>query len=1292
MTITSEQLIRLGERLRTAGFTIGPGQYLDAQRLVNRLADRGDLPDDLDGLSAYLAPIYCTSPEQQQQFPAYLTEALGLPWKKGGEGTVPVITVKRRFRLWLFLVVSTVILGCLVYWGLLYVPRTLTGIVAREGKPVSGAKVVLSGKKESLLHERLSDPAGRFSAPVRVADFPVTIKLHKPVTARLSYTASITLYRFPQQPLQIVPEQKESPAAPEPPPARHLERVYTSAVRPDALPSYHVEKETVYQWRHIAIIVSPLIAALLWWCYWTHRRRAWLLRIPGETPKTIKDLSSEARRTFTMAFDTQRAGSEWRRRRWVESPELNVEATLRGTLQRGGAPTPVFGSRVEPEYLILIDATAMGDHMARLADELMVSLQERDVVLDRFFFAANPLFCAGPAEERKPRARRLPVVSLETLYGRYHDRRLIIVSDGKPFFDVITGAPESWLKLLLEWTQPVLMTPTPQENWARREWALSGLGFTLLPLSNEGLYLLSELYGNDKPVTPPRADAASRPTPSWLRETLRMLQSIPPHGFTPGSFRDELRNYLGPDAYLWLQACAVYPEVHWGMTLRIGATLLSDNSRLSASLPRLVRLPWLRESYLPDWVRSVLLTEIPEQDEAWVQAVITGILSQAQEGTDQEIPLRIAPDRTLRFDWRRYWRELVARQTSDHRIHRDVVFLRFMQGRPLLAVRAAEAVRKFFFREGLWTMGARALPILSVSLICSALLLRYFPYETNQEEILKIHVGKPPAITALDMTGDADAPVVLGYANGEIWKVAKAMAQHPERLPDAHSQGLPVATFAWADDKVIAARFGDAQTAVLAVTGRGLWERKVFPQTGVMIFGKSVQEQATISPDGATISAEPGHRNYSRKTQQKILAAVYNDNRLVVATPAKLELYDLSNSQGRMEELDLPFPTAGCTVRPGDRYVMGWHANGDQAEIWRYDLDSRLFAAPLKLQPGENIRLVRTSQDGRLVAVLRGNALEILDGATGVVHAKVPSPVKLAMALSRDGTALATDSVDSGIEVWRLTKVPQLPYLEPEMVLVPAGTFRMGDIWGDGFSNERPVHTVTFSKPFAIGKYEVTFDEYDRFARATGRRLPDDSGFGRGRLPVINVSWDDAVAYCQWLSRLTGVTYRLLTEAEWEYAARSGGKEERWAGTSSEAELGEYAWYEKNSGERAHPVGQKKPNGLGLHDMSGNVWEWCQDWYGEYPTDAVTAPAGPGSRSYRVIRGGGWYYSARYCRSASRDGLTPDLRFDNLGFRLARGQQAQEQGAVPGRDGQPGRGPTGGQFRKGSAQLPGKKK
>ncbi|MBS0155509.1 MAG: SUMF1/EgtB/PvdO family nonheme iron enzyme [Nitrospira sp.] len=237
-------------------------------------------------------------------------------------------------------------------------------------------------------------------------------------------------------------------------------------------------------------------------------------------------------------------------------------------------------------------------------------------------------------------------------------------------------------------------------------------------------------------------------------------------------------------------------------------------------------------------------------------------------------------------------------------------------------------------------------------------------------------------------------------------------------------------------------------------------------------------------------------------------------------------------------------------------------------------------------------------------------------------------------------------------------------HLEPDMQLVAAGRFQQGDIQGRGLKDEKPVREVTV-KSFLIGKFEVTFDEYDRFALTTGRLLPDDQRWGRGQRPVINVSWQDAKDYAAWLSEKTGKRYRLPTESEWEYAARSEGKDDLWAGTSDEEQLNNYAVYRRRAkNPRTAPVGydqERRPNAIGLYDMSGNVLEWVEDCmhstYNEAPTDGTAwLETGRGDCDYRVNRGGAWSADLSVTLRVSRrflDNLSLSHNQD-LGFRLVQ--------------------------------------
>ncbi len=304
----------------------------------------------------------------------------------------------------------------------------------------------------------------------------------------------------------------------------------------------------------------------------------------------------------------------------------------------------------------------------------------------------------------------------------------------------------------------------------------------------------------------------------------------------------------------------------------------------------------------------------------------------------------------------------------------------------------------------------------------------------------------------------------------------------------------------------------------------------------------------------------------------------------------------------------------------------------------------------------------------------------IFHGFTPLQEEILPGTYDVEIRTSRSAPYLEEITISSG-EIKNITST--INHISPEMVLVNGGTFQMGNTRNDieSWSNEKPVHTVKLTYDYYIGRNEVTFEEYDRYCEDTGKSYPKDKGWGRGKRPVINVSWYDATRYCNWLSKKEGIAeaydsegnlldssgrittditkvkgYRLPTEAEWEFAARGGNESTYDYKYSGSNRLDDVGWYKQNSNNQTHPVGQKKPNELGLYDMSGNVWEWCCGSYLAYSKKEITNPVKCDDINRKFDRGGSFYQDDHLSRVSRRGAYHhyKDYYGYWLGFRIAR--------------------------------------
>ena len=276
----------------------------------------------------------------------------------------------------------------------------------------------------------------------------------------------------------------------------------------------------------------------------------------------------------------------------------------------------------------------------------------------------------------------------------------------------------------------------------------------------------------------------------------------------------------------------------------------------------------------------------------------------------------------------------------------------------------------------------------------------------------------------------------------------------------------------------------------------------------------------------------------------------------------------------------------------------------------------------------------------------------------GMVKLKASAPSNLQITLSKEAVAIQQNIVSQPAVAqqpvvqapiansYNIT-IPVKDGISIDMVRVEAGTFTMGATpeMKDPYNDEKPTHRVTLTNDYYIGKYEVT----QALWKAVMGNNP--SSFKGDNLPVEEVSWDDCQDFISKLNRITGKTFRLPAEAEWEYAARGGNKSRGYQYSGSN-NLSDVAWHTNNSGSKTHAVGSKQANELGIYDMTGNVWEWCQDWYGKYSSSSKTNPTGANSESYRVRRGGSWFALADWCRSSSRYLSPPDRCGFDIGLRL----------------------------------------
>lgn len=327
---------------------------------------------------------------------------------------------------------------------------------------------------------------------------------------------------------------------------------------------------------------------------------------------------------------------QMRRHRRSGATGLDVPKTIDATVNKGGWFTPVYSSQYAlPEYLILIDRVSYRDQQARLESELVGRLREHNVPVEVYYFQGDPRVC----QKEEAKAQRL---SLQDLAALHPDHYLLILSDGAGLLNRLTGRPQRWLDLLSHWRGRALLTPEPTSEWGYREWALAGLDMFVLPASVDGMTALIDAIHLETAPEPPGGRAAG-PFPDLLRERKeRWLDSPEPESAVVDKLSSQLKDYLGKEGYYWLSACAIYPALHWNLTLYFGYELTS-RERFEERLLALVRLPWFRHGSMPDWLRLRLLADVPEEGERLIRRKLEELLISSLEEPQAGFSLPFSP-------------------------------------------------------------------------------------------------------------------------------------------------------------------------------------------------------------------------------------------------------------------------------------------------------------------------------------------------------------------------------------------------------------------------------------------------------------------------------------------------------------------------------------------------------------------------------------------------------------------------------------------------------------------------
>ncbi len=1315
------------DELQTERFELGTGTALRVQELLSRL------PDDVseEDLRLALTPILAKSPREQ----ALVYEKFALCQRRANElfgeriepttaPTAPIDPKIEPWKRWVWLAAAA-LLGLLAWWLWEISRPGVVPVVEKEfaansgqttlicpksipeldtfGREVSTFEITspkpsrqernggITGKGEGVNNPEGPNPAiqldfARFSIQndtCLACAAPDSARGMAALVLRVNFSngknCDLRLRIFVSPKTKIgsaEPKREVTILLKKPIPYDHTTALQNLKITPVS----PRQKWLAENWPWFRWLLLTLFAALLYlgWRLWEFYRRklvadldkfnqppyVWRIKVPG------------ADEGIVAGDDYQNLLQILRRRAATDTLRLDLPRSIRATVERGGIPSFKFRPATQPvDYLFLLDRQTEQNHRAQLFDALFRSLRAQELYVERFFYDSDLRVCHNEAH---PEGLRLADVA-----QRFGQARLIVVGTGLQLINPFDGRMASWADdLFRTWAERALLTPRPLADWGRNERRLAEL-FHVFPATLQSLgFWADELQHGD--------DARFE---GWRER----VQDAPGAILQPD---DEMPLPLlllqfPREIVRWVAACAIFPGLHWELTLWLGRHLetLSLQNQASVTLENLLkifRIRWFVEGQIPDTARLALLDWLEKEDATLLPRLrfeLATLLetNQPPENSAAWIDHRLAvvanrwaaeTDKKKRRELENELAELLPKTTP------DVATLKYLDAKPSpLHFEVPPRLRKYVYRGGFRALGfsggvwSRALAgVLGLLGLAFVLLWKPVAPDDGCRGGRVDYVFENQRLTlCLSNTTDSvlwlerralDSLKARNFAGFDSVSESFQAMLASRNLPESKESKGYDSTF-WA----VVKRFMPPDTLKhsFANISADLYNIGVdFADGGqkdsaCLFFQKAIGWDAS----GQDYSKEITWCNPTNQNNPPPLPPPSYPCRQIANVQAGIGFRNRPLSQAQFDEI-----TDKPTGRLHDRTSIGIIPPGSQVDL----LDSTALA--WKVQFGGKTGWIAKFRLNKPTLVPCGRAvppaataLPTKDG--GPVAAQPNAPE------TEQGLAPGTPDTSKAAEAFAL----------PEMVFVKGGTFQMGcpdEKDPDCGGNEKPAHAVTLSD-YSIGKTELTVAQYMAFVNETKSHYPEWQEVGSKynvktgtdnhyktigdaltapNNPIVGISWNDAVAYCQWLSKKTGDNYRLPTEAEWEFAARGAktynpkaqepAANFKYAGSNN---LDEVGWYSGNSDSKTHPVAQKKANELGLFDMSGNVWEWCADWYDEkyyeqFRSSAARNPTGAASGLFRVLRGGSWSGYGTNCRVSDRNW---DLdRLNGIGFRVAR--------------------------------------